>query len=272
MTYEAHEISEQLGAPLELYEFYAENATYRYTSAEVDVVYSSNTYTSEPIERTEIALSAEQPRNALNLRTRRNHPVAELFRIQPPDESIGLIVRRLHRGDSEVAVAWVGRLLNVSWEDTSTALMSCEPASISINRNGLGRYYQVACPYALYNPNDCKVARAGFEYATTVTAISGLTVTVAGKHSTHPYPGGFIEFVTGSPAITERRLIESVSGNVFTLSRRFSSALIVTSPVTLLPGCDHTMTTCDEVYANSLNYGGFTHMPKKNPFTGTPIY
>jgi hypothetical protein len=105
-----------------------------------------------------------------------------------------------------------------------------------------------------------------------VTAISGLTVTVASKHSTHPYPGGYIEFVTGSPSIAERRLITDVSGLVFTLSRRFSSALIVTSAISLLPGCDHTIATCNDVYANKLNYGGFVGMPKKNPFLGTPVY
>jgi hypothetical protein len=116
------------------------------------------------------------------------------------------------------------------------------------------------------------VARASFEHATTITAISGLTVTVASKHSTHPYAGGFIEFITGSPSIAERRLITEVTGNVFTLSRRFSSALVVTSPVTLLPGCDHSITTCDTVYTNKLNYGGFLAMPKKNPFLGTPVY
>lgn len=272
MTYAAHEVSEQLGAPVELYEFYLENVTLRYTSAEVDIVHDSNTYTSESIERTEIALSVEQPRNAITLKLPRNNSVADLFRISPPDDPVGLIVKRLHRGDTEVAVAWVGRVLNCSWADTSTATMACEPASISVNRNGLGRYYQVPCPYALFNAADCKVDKAAFTHATTITAIDGLTVTAASKDATDPYPGGYIEFITGSPSIAERRLITAVSGLVFTLSRRFSSALIVTSAVSLLPGCDHTMATCDGVYANKLNYGGFVGMPKKNPFLGTPVY
>jgi uncharacterized phage protein (TIGR02218 family) len=272
MTYLAHEESEQQGAPVELYEFITEDTTYRYTSAEVDVIYASNTYTSEAIYRTPLALSVETVRNALTLTLRRNNDVTDLFRISPPDNPVGLIVKRFHRGDSEVATVWVGRVLNVSWQDTSGAQMQCEPASISMNRNGLGRYYQVPCPYALYNADDCKVDRAAFTHATTVTAISGLTVTVASKHSTHPYPGGFIEFTTGAPPITERRLITAVSGNVFTLSRRFSDALIVTSAVSLLAGCDHTMATCNGVFNNKLNYGGFIAMPKKNPFAGTPVF
>jgi uncharacterized phage protein (TIGR02218 family) len=272
MTYLTYETSEQSGAPVELYEFYTENATLRYTSAEVDVVYGGNTYTSDTIRRSSVELSIETPRNALQLTMARNHPIADLFRIAPPDEPIGLIVKRFHRGDSEVGVLWVGRVLNVQWQDTATALVLCEPASISANRNGLGRYYQIPCPYALYNPNDCKVDRTAFEHDTTVTAIAGLTVTVASKNSAHPYPGGFIEFVTGSPSIAERRLITEASGLVFTVTRRFSSALVVGAAVTLLPGCDHTITTCNGVFSNKLNYGGFVAMPKKNPFTGAPVY
>jgi len=272
MTYVEREISEQSGAPVEVYEFYAEAFTYRYTSAESDVLLDGNTYTSEPIERTDIALSVEEPRNALTLRMRRNNPIADMFRVSPPDKPIGVIVRRFHRDDTEIAVAWVGRVLNVTWANTTTATVQCEPASVSANRNGLGRYYQIPCPYALFNPNDCKVDRAAFEYPTTVAAVSGLALTTAAKHSTLPYPGGFIEFADGTPPVTERRLIVAVSGLVFTLSRPFSAAMTAGKSVVLLPGCDHTMATCDGVFANRLNYGGFIGMPTKNPFTGAPVY
>jgi len=272
MSYEAFEISEQDGSPVELYEFHTENFSYYYTSSESSIVVDGNTYTSEPIDRTDIELSVEQPRNAITLKVRRDHPVAELFRVTPPDSSIGLIVKRTHRGDSEVAVYWVGRVLNAMWEGTSTATLTCEPASISMNRNGLGRYYQIPCPYALYNESDCKVDRNSFATATTVTAKSGVTVTVAAKNGAHPYPGGFIEYVDGSPGITERRMIVGVSGLVFTLARPFSSALIIGSAISLFPGCDHTITTCDSVFGNKLNYGGFAYMPTKNPFKGSPVY
>lgn len=270
MTYDAREISEQSGAPVELYEFYLGNEVWYYTSAEQDVVVDSNTYLSEPIVRTQVALSVEEPRNTLTLTVRRNFPVADLFRVYPPQEAVGVIVKRYHRSDAEVGTLWVGRVLNVSWGNTSTATMKCEPASISTNRNGLGRYYQIPCPFALYG-NDCGVDRTAFDFSTTVAAISGLTVQVAAV-GTHPYAGGYIERGNGdSPPLYERRLIVSVSGTTLTLNRPFSE-IAISDPVTLYAGCDHSISTCDTVFNNKLNYGGFTHMPKKNPFDGPPVY
>ena len=42
--------------------------------------------------------------------------------------------------------------------------------------------------------------------------------------------------------------------------------------VTLYPGCDHTLTTCDTAFSNSLNYGGFPAIPQKNPWAGDPVF
>ena len=272
MTFDTYERSEQDGAPVELYEFYHGDNVYRYTSSESDVTVDTQTYTSDPIRRTAFAISVEQPRNALQLDVRRNHPVAELFRVAPPFEPVGLIVKRYHRGDSDVGTVWVGRVLNASWQKTSTARLNCEPASISVNRNGLGRYYQVPCPYALFNPSDCKVDKTAFDHATTITDITGLTITV-GSVAALPYAGGYVEWASAdSPPIYQRRLIVSISGLVLTLNRAFSPDVAVTDAVTLYPGCDHSVTTCDTIFNNLLNNGGFTHMPSKNPFTGPPVY
>jgi uncharacterized phage protein (TIGR02218 family) len=269
MTFETYELSEQAGAPVEIYEFFHGTTVYRYTSAEADVSVDGETYTSEPIRRTSIALSVEQPRNAIKLDVRRNLPVAELFRIAPPLEPIGLIVKRYHRGDTDVGTSWVGRVLNCGWNDTTVAQLICEPASISVNRMGLGRYYQVPCPYALFNPNDCKVDKASFAHATTIDAISGRELTVDSLGA-HPYPGGWVEWASGG--VYERRLIVSRSALVLTLARAFSSSVAVSDAVTVYPGCDHTIQTCNDVFANKLNYGGFIGMPKKNPFDGPPVY
>lgn len=275
MTYDASEQSEQSGAPVELYEFYYGNTVYAYTSSEFDVTVDLVLYESDPIRRSPIALSVEQPRNSITLEVRRNHPVAELFRTAPPVEPVGLIVKRYHRNDGDVGTIWVGRVLNCGWQNTSTARLSCEPASISVNRNGLGRYYQAPCPYALFNSNDCKADRASFAHVTTVDGISGLTITV-GSVGSYPYPGGWVEWASAdspdSPPVLQRRLIVARSDLVLTLSRAFSPEVAVTDPVTLYPGCDHSIQTCNDVFNNKLNYGGFTHMPTKNPFKGPPVY
>lgn len=275
MTFDAREQSEQDAAPVELYEFYYGNTVYRYTSSESAVTVDSENYTSEPIKRSSIAISIEQPRMALRLEVRRNHPIADLFRITPPLEPVGLIVKRYHRDDNDVGVVWVGRVLNCGWNETTTAQLNCEPASISVNRNGLGRYIQVPCPYALFNPNDCKANKTLFAHATTVSSVSGLTITV-GSLGAYSYPGGWAEWTSpdspDSPPVMQRRLITGVAGLVLTLNRAFPSEVGATDAIVLYPGCDHTIATCNDVFNNKLNFGGFIGMPKKNPFNGAPVY
>ncbi|ELF9250511.1 phage BR0599 family protein, partial [Salmonella enterica] len=46
-----------------------------------------------------------------------------------------------------------------------------------------------------------------------------------------------------------------------------TTGLQVGQPVKLYPGCDRTIATCDNKFANHLNYGGQPHMPGKSPYT-----
>lgn len=273
MTFDARETSEQQGAPVELYEFYVDNQVMRYTSCESDQTVSSNLYTSAPIVRGNIALSVESPRNALKLEVPRNFAVADLYRVGSPREPVGLIVKAFHRADAEVGTMWVGKVLNVNWEHTVKAIMNCEPASISAKRQGLGRYIQVPCPYALFDVETCKVDKELFRHPTFLGTISGKTVTVGSVMAGLNYLGGFIEWNDGnSPAIYERRLIVARSGLTMTLNRPFSSTIQPSDVVDIFPGCDHLLTTCDEDYDNLENNGGFSHMPEKNPFNGAPVF
>lgn len=277
MSYQGMEVSEQDGAPVELYEFFVGGTSivHRYTSSESNVSWEGDTFASAPIRRTSIAISIEQSRNAIKVTVPRNNAVAELFRRYSPKEPVGLIVRRYHRGDSDVAVVWVGRVLNCIWASTSTAELNCEPVSISLNRLGLARAIQVPCPYAwAHEPAGvgCGLDRTDFDHATTIDSINGVTL-VVDSVAALPYSGGWVEWSDGdSPPSYERRLIVAASGTTLTLVRPFSSDVLVNDAVTLFPGCDHTAGTCHGTYDNILNYGGFLFMPEKNPFDGQPVY
>lgn len=267
MSYDSSERSEQAGAPVELYEFAIGSEVYRYTSAEIDMVVGSETYTSAPITRDAIERSPERVRNNLTLTVPRTFEIADRFRVSPPAEIIAVTVLRFHREDEAQVVLWLGRVLNCEWRGGSAAL-TCEPVSTSLQRTGLRRKYQRQCPFALYSAA-CGVNRADHDITTTVTAISGAQLTVAALLS-KPYAGGFVEWVTDE-GVTERRFITEFSGLVLTLVRPFSGIAPADS-VTVLPGDDHTMATCKNVFNNLPNYGGFPYTPRVNPFDGTPVY
>ena len=270
MTYDDRERSIADGQPIELYEFARGVVIANFTSADSDQVILDQTYTSAALQRSEIETSAERARNALRITCARNFPIADLFRIAPPTEIISLSVKRVHAGEDDVATIWMGRVLNCEWSGAS-ATLNCEPVTSSLRRPGLRRKYSRQCPLVLYSqgPGQCNVDRSAHSTATTVTAISGLVLSVASL-GTKPWAGGFVEWQTDD-GIIERRFISSYSGLNLTLSQPFFG-LAVGDNVTVSPGCAHTQTMCNDVYSNGANYGGFPFVPRKNPFDGTPVY
>lgn len=268
MTYDAREESAQDGAPVELYEFRRNDKFWLYTSAGEDVGDSTETWVSAPITRTAVETNTEQARNALKLTVPRTFEVADLFRIAPPTDVIALTVRRFHRGEpDDVAVIWMGRVLNVSFEGAK-AIMNCEPVSASIKRQGLRRLYQKQCPHVLYGPG-CTLDKDSFAHSTSVSSINGV-ILVVGSIGVFSYAGGFIEYEDDDGNL-ERRFIRSHVGTTLTLNFPFTG-LSGSDPVTIYAGCDHTMQTCNDQFGNILNYGGTPFIPDKNPFDGTPIF
>lgn len=268
MTYDSREISVQDGAPVELYEFARNAKVWRYTSSEQDIGDSSETWLSVPITRTAVETNTEQARNALKLTVPRNFEIADLFRVSPPTDIIALTVRRFHRGEEDdVAVIWLGRVLNCSFEG-ARAVLNCEPVSASLKRQGLRRLYQKQCPHALYGPG-CNLDKEDFRHNTTVQEASGVTVTVASLPS-QSAAGGWIEYEDEDGNL-ERRFIRSASGTTLILNLPFNE-IDSNLAVSVFPGCNHTMEVCDGDYDNILNYGGMPFTPHKNPFDGTPIF
>lgn len=274
MTYDAREKSEQEGAPIELYEFRRNAKTWRYTSAEQNFTLDEEEYESANLQRSEISLSSERERDKLTITCPRNFPIAELFRVAPKTDVISLTVKRFHRGDGELAVIWKGEVLNAWWKRGGKAELRCDPVTVSLDRNGLQRLCQRNCSWVLYSDKlptgeGCGVNKADFKIDTTVTAIDGVVITLAELLSA-PYAGGFVE-KEDADGNFERRFIESADGTDLTLTQPFED-LSPSDTVTVYPGCDHTMETCNDVYDNILNYGGMPFIPAQNPFGSDPIY
>jgi hypothetical protein len=271
VTYDAREISTHGGEPLELYEFTVGAQVQRWTSAARIVSAGGNDYTPAPLQRSRIEQSVEEARKALTIDCPRDFPVAELYRVVPPSEVILVTVKRLHRGDGDVAAIWMGRVLNCEWQDNDQARLQCEPVSSSLKRPGLRRPYSRNCPHVLYSqgPGMCNVDRATHSTVTTVSAIAGLTLTVAAL-AEMPWVGGYVEWLpAGAPA--QRRFINGRDGLVLTLAQAFQG-IPLGAAVTVVPTCDHTMSMCEGTYDNLPHYGGFPFIPLKNPFDGTPVY
>ena len=270
MTYATSEASVQSGRPVELYEFLDGTTTYRYTSADGDVVYGGDTYAAVPIARGAVEATSETARLALEITCARSVGVLALFALLPPDDIVAVTVRRLHAGDGEAITLWMGRVLNVTLNNVS-AEIHCESVYTSLKRVGLRRLYQKGCPHVVYGPG-CGLDRNAFKSTKTVSTVSGTSITLAamGAFVDGYFAGGYLEWES-SGGYFERRAIRSQVGGVVTIGFPLPG-LAAAASVNLYPGCDHSLATCTGKFANRLNYGGMPYFPSKNPFDGTIIY
>lgn len=270
MTYAAFETSIQSGRPVEIYEFRNGSSYYRYTSADSDVVYGGNTYFAAPIARDAIEATSETARLALTISCARSLGVLDLFTLMPPPDVVAVSVRRLHAGDGNAIVLWLGRVLNVKL-DNAAAEIHCESVYTSLKRVGLRRMYQKACPHVLYGPG-CNLSRAAVVTTKTVSSVTGSMITLSGMggYVDGYFAGGYLEWERTAGEF-ERRAIRTQAGGVLNVGFPIIG-LAASATVYLYPGCDHTISTCESKFSNRRNYGGMPYFPTKNPFNGTILY
>lgn len=253
----------------DLYEISVGTQVWRYNSRSKPITYNGNVFLPYPIERGSVAASPEEARNSLSIISSSEFPPAQMFSQSPPTTSVIVNLFNwaiLEDGTESVSLLWSGRAMACSWKDEADEVeIQCEPLNISLGRNALYRRYSKNCPYALYDQDSCKVSKAAYKYTTTVSAIDGLSVTLAGVNPAHNYAGGFMEWNAGTHV--ETRFIEfAVQGNPIITLMTPGGSLSVGQSVDIYPGCDRTPTTCNTVFSNILNFGGWPYMKATNPF------
>lgn len=263
--------------PKELYQFTRDTFSWFFTSGDEDIVHLTNTYLAVPIKRGAIESTQEIGKTTLKITVSKTNPFVTQFIGSSPTDIISLTVTRLHEGDAGTATTFKGRVINVSFNE-STVVITCQPNQSSLRRPGLRRLYQTVCPHVLYG-NLCTVDRPTFDITAVLTVVSGniltspdFIVNIDPSFDITWFVGGIVEFVDGD-GLTNKRFItdhDNIAGTI-TLNLSLKDA-IVTSTVQAFPGCGHDPTTCNEKFTNIEHYGGFPFIPLKNPQTGTSVF
>lgn len=269
MTFAAHEESQ--GTPAEIYEFRRGiSEIYRMTSHDVDITYLTNVYSTTTIKRTADEQSHEMERNTLKVTVSREELVALNFIQFPTSEIITLTVWKGHidDNDNQFNVVWQGRLLAAEFKGSMCEL-TCEPIFTSLKRPGLRRSFSGQCPHILYG-GQCQVNNQTFRQDGVLTSVLGLTIVALewNAFATGYFAGGYTFYNN----VEFRTIKESNADGTLTLNAPYDSEVGVGSTVQAFPGCLHSMTDCDTKFSNIVNYGGFPHIPPKNPFGGTILY
>jgi uncharacterized phage protein (TIGR02218 family) len=117
----------------------------------------------------------------------------------------------------------------------------------------------------LYGP-ECRANKAAFQTTAVLTGVTGAVITSPGfaSFSDGYFAGGIFEWER-SEDIWELRTIKDHVGESISLAQ---SIIGMSAGVTVnaFPGCAHDKTDCDLKFDNIENYGGFTDIPRKNPF------
>lgn len=270
MTFDARELSLETGKPVFLAEFTIGGAIWRHARADEAVTHGGETYAPMAMKASEIVDSGEIGKNEVRLEVPRAHPIAEMWRVQPPAGTVGVVLKEIHAGEVDEEIAWLGHVANVSWPNSQKAAISLQSGILALESNGLRRLYQRPCPHVLYGPK-CKLDMAPLTHAATLTSATGFTFKAAAFAALPAgvLAGGFLRWVDGQ-GITDWRFITEHFGDTV---RLLTSAplLLAGTVVDAVEGCDHTPERCTEL-ENILNYGGIPHFMKKNPFDGNPVY
>jgi len=275
MSYSNFTLSSFLGRPVCLYKFAWGGQVWRYTSADRDIEYPADSgvmWTAIPISDNGFTQGVEQEPFVVTLP--RILEFVQLFKGTPPSTSIAMIAYRFQKDDpdNEATVYWIGTIGSVKGIDAVKAEVTGLSISQTIRRTGNRVGWEVNCPHALFDAG-CRLIKADYGTDTEITDITGANITLAAVTlAPAQYAGGFIEWDATGLGSFDRRPIDSlVGGTTFALLGR-ADRLEVGQTVTIYPGCDLSAETCDGVFNNLPNHGGFKFMSKKSPFDGNPIY
>ncbi len=271
MSFDDFERSNYEGIPTTLYEFALGNtARWRYATGTLNVTLNGAVFTAMPVSDTGIVQSGEVQNDDFTVTLPSSAPFTGLFIGTPPSQPIFLTVRNINRGDPEAPVVWAGTVKSGRRKSLTEFEIVCRTLTSSLNRLGVRLSWGRGCPHALYDRN-CRVDKSLYGTSVQIASLSGSSLqATVGSLGNNYLTGGFLEFDL-MPGVRDTRAIESHIGTQIDLLGS-SDGLRVGAWITVYPGCNRIPATCENKFNNLANYGGFPHLPTKNPFDGDPIF
>lgn len=274
------ELSGRGGKPRHLFVFMRQALAWRFGTGARDVVIGGNTYLAAPIARSEIKQTVEKPQDQVTITFpyMRDPSAPELPVTQSlgdnwfpyvPGDTVGVVCMAYHANDPDLQtiVEWQGRVAQPKFTDGKLEL-TCLPSKRLMSALRQGPKWQRSdwkVPYAPA-PRGMGLLRADYEFAATLTAVSGLTLTAAAfATSTYNLAGGELSWTRAS-GIVERRMILSHTGTSIMLLYG-GAELAAGLAVTALPTCGHTWADF-AARGNTDEYGGSVYMPIDDAYNG----
>ena len=257
------EYSVDSGAPFELYDFVRGTwHMYLTTRKTAYTVTDNQVYEPAAITRSRIPHGEDIAKDAITITVPIDHELVAEFMHYPPEESVSVTIRKLHRAlaYADAVVVWKGRVVSIEPRG-ERAELSCESLYTAMRRNGLRLRSELICQHVLYGAA-CGANQPAKRVDDAISAMptaTTLTMSAISGYAAGWFRGGILACTLG------QRYILSHSGNALAISRPLAG-LAAGLTVALYPGCDRTLATCRDKFDNLDNYLGFPWIPGQNPF------
>jgi len=260
MTYSAFQALVSGKRPVWLYHIRLGQQEAFLTSSGEDFEYSGQVYTATAMTQTRIRVTSAIGRAEVKVILPNSHEMARRFIGDTGYQDNELNIYHTYRNDpdQEVVTKFRGRVVDCR-PFYKTITLAAENRFTVFRRKGLVDVVQRPCRHALYH-GGCGLNIADWQAAGTATAwnasTSTVTITEAGEQEDQYYAGGVLSFGLERQFITSQvgdqvGLLGPVPGLADEISDSGSAS------VQIAPGCDLSMSTCQNKFDNLLNYGGF---------------
>lgn len=270
----------------------------------VDDAQLNDRFVYEPAAISHEALSYDAERNSgvLTVSLPLAHPLADLYLREPEALQVWLrlMLPSVSAGVPVGRVVWFGQVVSVEY-DEHRAKFTLHNIEKLLGRPGLTAKHPRSCGHILYDRRTCRVrpnSQSGGYFAYRedglVEAVSAdgrlLTVSAAsnrpagffasegylvvdGRYTRFSgaddyHPRGVGVPTEGSDVFGgwRRSIVGQAEGGVLTLAVPLPPGDFVGKRVSLYAGCNGSLETCQQVFSNVKNHGGYPFIPIKNAF------
>ena len=296
MTFDATE-RQQLGRPVEMYEFAQAGEFTRKTSAATNQFIGAVEYVVlEGLSHTEPIQGNEASSGEIKITMPSTEPIPQQFRGTIPSNLPTVTIFRRHLNDAadEVITWFKGTITSCSFEEHFATLVAQPPTRV-FNRQVPRAVYSGVCNNQLYD-TACGVLRPDYRAAGILIgsiSVNALTITITGLRAAAAsivstlgltlsaqeiddfWLRGYIE-TTASPAEFRMVAESDVGGDPDTVRIIIPFRdLSIGDAVNVFAGCPHSIDFCERKFENfvtpgvpssGLRFGGFPQVPSDNPF------
>lgn len=270
MTYLFDESGVETSKPVEIYFFdslrdvhYFPKTIARSTSFDRDVVFGGFTYTARAIRRSAApVVNAQTNTPEMTIEVERTDPIVAFYlSAAPPPQGFTCTITRIQTTSGQTQQIFTGVINDMRVNGNTVSVTIAQVTDDFLATQIPQLRVSKKCGHTLYD-SMCRLARAANTVTTTITGVSGRTITVA---SFGAFAAG--DFADGEALHTptgERRLIVRAYAPLSIDLDLPLPYAVSTHPIVLYRGCDRLVQTCRDRFANVVNFGGMPHVKTTN--------